>query len=96
MFPRINETIILTGPNIIDIGLLHSSEFNNNDLLSIDIIRGRDVGLQPYNQVRHFCGYPLAQDFDDLVDLMHIKVKYYNTKNLNSNISTSYILISFT
>jgi len=43
-------------------------------MLAIDIERGRDVGLQPYNIVRHFCGYPLAKDFDDLVDLIHIKV----------------------
>ncbi|VVC27283.1 Haem peroxidase,Haem peroxidase, animal type [Cinara cedri] len=43
------------------------------DLLSIDIARGRDVGLQPYNQVRHLCGRSLANDFDDLVDLIHIK-----------------------
>lgn len=45
------------------------------DLQSIDIIRGRDVGLQPYNRVRHLCGLPLAKDFDDLYDLLHVKVQ---------------------
>lgn len=45
------------------------------DLMSSDIVRGRDVGLPPYNLVRNLCGYPLAEDFEDLVDLMHIKVK---------------------
>lgn len=45
------------------------------DLLSIDIARGRDVGLQPYNQVRYLCGRSLAKDFDDLADLIHKKVK---------------------
>lgn len=45
------------------------------DLMSADIVKGRDVGLPPYNQVRHFCGYPLAEDFEDLLDLIHIKVK---------------------
>lgn len=48
--------------------------YQGRDLLGIDILRGRDVGLQPYNQVRHFCGYPLAKDFEDLADLIHIKV----------------------
>lgn len=48
--------------------------YTGRDLLSIDITRGRDVGLQPYNKVRHFCGLPLAKDFDDLVDLIHITV----------------------
>ncbi|XP_022169138.1 peroxidase-like [Myzus persicae] len=47
--------------------------YTGRDLLTIDIVRGRDVGLQPYNYVRHFCGYPLANDFEDLVDLIHIK-----------------------
>lgn len=45
------------------------------DLLSSDIIRGRDVGLQPYNKVKHLCGLPLATNFEDLIDLIHIKVK---------------------
>lgn len=42
--------------------------------MSVDIIRGRDVGLQPYNFVRNLCGLPLAKSFEDLVDVMHIKV----------------------
>lgn len=45
------------------------------DLLSGDILAGRDIGLPPYNQVRHLCGLPLAKDFDDLVDQLHIKVR---------------------
>lgn len=50
--------------------------YTGRDLLAIDIIRGRDVGLQPYNKVKHLCGLPLAKDFDDL-DQIHIKV--YNS-----------------
>jgi len=48
--------------------------YTGRDLLALDIARGRDVGVQPYNQVRHFCGFPLAKDFEDLADLIHIKV----------------------
>jgi len=54
--------------------LYFESPYTGLDLLSVDIARGRDVGLQPYNQVRHLCGLPLANDFEDLVDLIHIKV----------------------
>lgn len=54
--------------------LPNNPQYNGRDLLATDIIRGRDVGLQPYNQVRNFCGFPLAKDFEDLVDLIHIKV----------------------
>lgn len=48
------------------------------DLLSIDIMSGRDVGLQPYNQIRHLCGQPLAKDFEDLANLIHVKVSIYD------------------
>lgn len=49
--------------------------YTGTDLMSTDIARGRDVGLQPYNQYRKLCWLPLANDFEDLVDLIHIKVK---------------------
>lgn len=49
-------------------------QYTGIDLLSIDILRGRDVGLQPYNRVRNFCGLPLAKDFEDLLDLIHVEV----------------------
>ncbi|XP_025194656.1 peroxidase-like isoform X2 [Melanaphis sacchari] len=47
--------------------------YKGRDLLALDIGRGQDVGLQPYNQLRHLCGYPLAKNFEDLADLIHIK-----------------------
>lgn len=52
-------------------------QFPGIDLLSVDVARGRDVGLQPYNRVRQLCGLPLTNDFDDLADLIHIKVNIY-------------------
>ncbi|CAI6365415.1 unnamed protein product [Macrosiphum euphorbiae] len=85
LFLTINNSL-LAGPVSLDNVNLHTPQFGNRDLLATDILRGRDVGLQPYNQVRHFCGYPLAKDFDDLVDLIHIKAiaqlkELYNSVN---------------
>lgn len=47
------------------------------DLMSGDITAGREVGLQPYNRVRNFCGLPLAENFKDLLDLMHLSVRRF-------------------
>lgn len=46
------------------------------DLLSIDIQRGRDVGLPTYNRVRSICGIPRANSFDDLSDLIPFGVNF--------------------
>lgn len=48
--------------------------YTGRDLLSDDIVSGRDVGLQSYNQVRHLCGFHKANDFKDLQDFIRIKV----------------------
>jgi peroxidase len=51
-------------------------DITGQDLLSIDIQRGRDVGLPIYNQVRSICGIPQAKSFDDLLDLIPTKVNF--------------------
>jgi hypothetical protein len=71
LFPTIDNYAI-KGQHVLD--LQDNPKFDSRDLLAIDISRGRDVGLQPYNRVRHLCGYPLAKDFEDLADLLHTKV----------------------
>lgn len=59
--------------------MFHTSSqhpYEGFDLMSGDIMVGRDVGLQPYNRIRNLCGLPLAANFDDLLDLMDINVRH--------------------
>lgn len=42
----------------------------DSDLLSIDLQRGRDIGLPPYIKVREICGFSTIKSFNDLKDVL--------------------------
>lgn len=42
----------------------------DQDLLSVDIERGRDSGIAKYNMAREICGYPKAKTFMDFTDIL--------------------------
>lgn len=48
------------------------------DLLSIDIQRGRDIGLSAYTKVREICGFSSISSFDDLSDVLLDEVRILN------------------
>lgn len=41
-----------------------------NDLVSINICRGREHGIQSYNAYRAYCNFTKATNFDDFRDTM--------------------------
>ncbi|XP_055379916.1 peroxidase-like [Condylostylus longicornis] len=58
--------------------------FNQTDLLSVDIQRGRDHGLAPYWKYRELCGFKPIKSFEDLSPLISEDDVYHLTKMYKS------------
>uniref|UniRef100_A0A1B6C8P6 Peroxidase n=1 Tax=Clastoptera arizonana TaxID=38151 RepID=A0A1B6C8P6_9HEMI len=69
--------------------LFKSNRKFGTDLESIDIQRGRDHGLAPYNEFRVACGFPRANSFEELKDVMppnaiqNLKSKYNSVDDVD-------------
>lgn len=46
-----------------------------DDIRSIDIQRGRDHGINRYNNYRELCGLKRAEKWEDFLDVMNEKVR---------------------
>jgi peroxidase len=73
----INEPAAKYDNSIVDTLQNHLFEFTAADgsiqafdLASLNINRGRDHGLPPYNKMRELCGLKRAFSFQDLIDVM--------------------------
>ncbi|XP_003247028.1 peroxidase-like isoform X2 [Acyrthosiphon pisum] len=66
--------------------MFHTHLTGNEDLLSVDIQRGRDVGVPPYTVVRKLCGFPEVNSFEDLLSI----IPYYDVKSLKKQYATVY------
>jgi len=64
--------------------MLHGwvSGIADSDLGSIDIQRGRDVGLPPYIRVREICGFKNITSFDDLIGVLDTFVSFFKLLNI--------------
>lgn len=48
----------------------YSNGVQDQDLLSIDIQRGRDTGVPSYNTIRELCGFQKAETFGGFLDFI--------------------------
>ncbi|XP_004924228.3 peroxidase [Bombyx mori] len=60
-----------------------------SDVVSSDIMKGRDLGLPPYNDYRRLCGLPVAKKFKDLLRWMRseqveaMSLQYESTEDID-------------
>lgn len=54
--------------------MFHGQNVGDQDLLAVDIQRGRDVGLQSYTKIREWCGLPPIDSFEDLLNFLPFDV----------------------
>jgi len=54
--------------------MFHNLTTGDQDLLAVDIQRGRDVGLPNYSKMREWCGLPEICSFEDLLDFVSYDV----------------------
>ena len=73
----INEPAAKYDNNVVDTLQNHLFEFIGADgsiqafdLATLNINRGRDHGIPPYNKIRELCGLKKATTFQDLLDVM--------------------------
>ncbi|XP_025198974.1 peroxidase-like isoform X2 [Melanaphis sacchari] len=50
--------------------MFHHQFFGDQDLLAVDIQRGRDVGLPPYTKMREWCNLPKICSFEELSNFL--------------------------
>lgn len=54
--------------------MFHNLVTGDQDLLAVDIQRGRDVGVPNYIKMREWCGLPEICSFEDLLDFVSYDV----------------------
>lgn len=56
--------------------MFHNFTTGYQDLLSVDIQRGRDTGVPTYITMRQLCGFPKVSSFKDLRNVISIAVSF--------------------
>lgn len=64
--------------------LFRNGETIGFDLKTIDIQRGRDHGLPSYNDLRAYCGFKRAENFNDFLDHIDLEVIKQTNKQTNN------------
>lgn len=63
------------------------------DLLSVDIQRGRDIGISTYTKVREICNFPKITSFEDLTSVLSLDVCFYYLQHINNILFIFYLIL---